>query len=108
VIAVEFLTIADCKRSTPGALRPVMRGAIFAIGKGVVSVSVTGAIASLGLPVYITSSTYALGVASGAGIQRWAARWRRTVLALQLSVYVSPTTLWRLAPRLDCEPLRHL
>jgi predicted RecA/RadA family phage recombinase len=37
--------------------------------EGVFDVSVTGAIASVGLPVYITSSTYALVVAPGAGIQ---------------------------------------
>lgn len=36
---------------------------------GVFSVSVTGALATVGLPVYITSATYALVVASGAGIQ---------------------------------------
>jgi predicted RecA/RadA family phage recombinase len=36
---------------------------------GVFLLSVTGAIASPGLPVYITSSTYALVVAPGAGIQ---------------------------------------
>jgi predicted RecA/RadA family phage recombinase len=36
---------------------------------GAFDVSVTGAIASVGLPVYITSSTYALVVAPGAGIQ---------------------------------------
>lgn len=38
-------------------------------GEGVFDVSVTGAIASVGLPVYITSATYALVVAPGAGIQ---------------------------------------
>jgi hypothetical protein len=32
-------------------------------------VSVTGAVASVGLPIYITSSTYALVVAPGVGIQ---------------------------------------
>ena len=37
--------------------------------KGVFNVSVTGAIASVGLPVYITSATGALVVAAGAGIQ---------------------------------------
>ena len=37
--------------------------------KGVFNVSVTGAIASVGLPVYITSATGALVVAPGAGIQ---------------------------------------
>jgi predicted RecA/RadA family phage recombinase len=37
--------------------------------KGAWNVSVTGAIASVGLPVYITSATYALVVAAGAGIQ---------------------------------------
>lgn len=36
---------------------------------GAHNVSVTGAIASVGLPVYITSATYALVVAPGAGIQ---------------------------------------
>lgn len=35
------------------------------------NVSVTGAIATVGLPVYITSATYALVVAPGAGIQLW-------------------------------------
>lgn len=39
------------------------------VGEGVYDVSVTGAIASVGLPVYITSATYALVVAGGAGIQ---------------------------------------
>jgi predicted RecA/RadA family phage recombinase len=39
------------------------------LGDGVFNVSVTGAIASVGLPVYITSATYALVVAPGAGIQ---------------------------------------
>ena len=39
------------------------------IGVGVANVSVTGAIASVGLPVYITSATYALVVAPGVGIQ---------------------------------------
>lgn len=38
-------------------------------GEGVFSVSVTGAIASVGLPVYITSATGALVVAPGVGIQ---------------------------------------
>lgn len=37
--------------------------------EGTYDVSVTGAIASVGLPVYITSATYALVVAPGAGIQ---------------------------------------
>jgi len=37
--------------------------------KGAYRVSVTGAIASVGLPVYITSATYALVVAPGVGIQ---------------------------------------
>lgn len=37
--------------------------------EGVFDVSVTGAIASVGLPVYITSATGALGVAPGVGIQ---------------------------------------
>jgi predicted RecA/RadA family phage recombinase len=37
--------------------------------KGAYRVSVTGAIASVGLPVYITSATGALVVAPGAGIQ---------------------------------------
>jgi predicted RecA/RadA family phage recombinase len=37
--------------------------------KGVFNVSVTGAIATVGLPVYITSATSALVVAPGAGIQ---------------------------------------
>lgn len=37
--------------------------------KGVHNVSVTGAIASVGLPVYITSATGALVVAPGTGIQ---------------------------------------
>lgn len=37
--------------------------------EGSFDVSVTGAIASVGLPVYITSATYALVVAPGAGIQ---------------------------------------
>jgi predicted RecA/RadA family phage recombinase len=37
--------------------------------EGVFTVSVTGAIASVGLPVYITSATYALVVAPGVGIQ---------------------------------------
>jgi hypothetical protein len=36
---------------------------------GAFNVSVTGAIASIGLPVYITSATGALVVAGGAGIQ---------------------------------------
>lgn len=36
---------------------------------GVFNLSVTGAIASVGLPVYITSATGALVVAPGAGIQ---------------------------------------
>jgi hypothetical protein len=39
------------------------------LGDGVFTVSVTGAIASVGLPVYITSATGALVVAPGAGIQ---------------------------------------
>jgi predicted RecA/RadA family phage recombinase len=39
------------------------------LGDGTYNVSVTGAIASVGLPVYITSATYALVVAPGAGIQ---------------------------------------
>lgn len=39
------------------------------LGKGVASVSVTGAIASVGLPVYITSATYALVVAPAVGVQ---------------------------------------
>lgn len=37
--------------------------------EGVHTVSVTGAIATVGLPVYITSATGALVVAPGAGIQ---------------------------------------
>jgi predicted RecA/RadA family phage recombinase len=37
--------------------------------KGAFNVSVTGAIASVGLPVYITSATGALVVAPGVGIQ---------------------------------------
>jgi hypothetical protein len=37
--------------------------------QGAFDVSVTGAIASIGLPVYITSATGALVVAPGAGIQ---------------------------------------
>jgi predicted RecA/RadA family phage recombinase len=37
--------------------------------EGAYNVSVTGAIANVGLPVYITSATYALGVAPGVGIQ---------------------------------------
>jgi predicted RecA/RadA family phage recombinase len=37
--------------------------------KGVFPLSVTGAIATVGLPVYITSATGALVVAPGAGIQ---------------------------------------
>ena len=37
--------------------------------KGAYKVSVTGAIATVGLPVYITSATGALVVAPGAGIQ---------------------------------------
>ena len=37
--------------------------------KGAYNVSVTGAIATVGLPVYITSATGALVVAPGAGIQ---------------------------------------
>jgi predicted RecA/RadA family phage recombinase len=37
--------------------------------EGVFNVLVTGAIASVGLPVYITSATGALVVAAGAGIQ---------------------------------------
>lgn len=37
--------------------------------QGVHNVSVTGAIATIGLPVYITSATGALVVAPGAGIQ---------------------------------------
>jgi len=37
--------------------------------RGVFSVSVTGAIATVGLPVYITSATGALVVAAGVGIQ---------------------------------------
>lgn len=39
------------------------------LGDGAFDVSVTGAIASVGLPVYITSATGALVVAPGAGIQ---------------------------------------
>lgn len=39
------------------------------LGDGVFDVSVTGAIATVGLPVYITSATGALVVAAGAGIQ---------------------------------------
>jgi predicted RecA/RadA family phage recombinase len=39
------------------------------VGDGVFTVSVTGAIASVGLPVYITSATGALVVAAGVGIQ---------------------------------------
>lgn len=39
------------------------------VGDGVFNVSVTGAIASVGLPVYITSATGALVVAPGTGIQ---------------------------------------
>lgn len=39
------------------------------LGDGVFNVSVTGAIASVGLPVYITSATGALVVAPGVGIQ---------------------------------------
>lgn len=39
------------------------------VGDGVYDVSVTGAITAVGQPVYITSTTYALGVAAGAGIQ---------------------------------------
>jgi len=39
------------------------------VGDGVFDVSVTGAITAVGQPVYITSTTYALGVAAGAGIQ---------------------------------------
>ena len=39
------------------------------LGVAAFDVSVTGAIATVGLPVYITSSTYALVVAPGAGIQ---------------------------------------
>lgn len=39
------------------------------LGDGVFTLSVTGAIASVGLPVYITSATGALVVAAGAGIQ---------------------------------------
>jgi predicted RecA/RadA family phage recombinase len=37
--------------------------------EGAYNVSVTGAIANIGLPVYINSTTYALGVAPGVGIQ---------------------------------------
>jgi len=37
--------------------------------KGVFSLSVTGALATVGLPVYITSATGALVVAAGVGIQ---------------------------------------
>jgi predicted RecA/RadA family phage recombinase len=39
------------------------------LGDGVFTVSVTGALATVGLPVYITSATGALVVAAGAGIQ---------------------------------------
>jgi predicted RecA/RadA family phage recombinase len=39
------------------------------VGQGVFNLSVTGALASVGLPVYITSATGALVVAAGAGIQ---------------------------------------
>ena len=39
------------------------------VGDGVFLVSVTGALATVGLPVYITSATGALVVAAGAGIQ---------------------------------------
>jgi hypothetical protein len=39
------------------------------VGEGVFNLSVTGALASVGLPVYITSATGALVVAAGAGIQ---------------------------------------
>jgi predicted RecA/RadA family phage recombinase len=41
------------------------------VGDGVYDVSVTGAITAIGQPVYITSTTYALGVAAGAGAQVW-------------------------------------
>lgn len=41
------------------------------VGDGVFNVSVTGAITAIGQPVYITSTTYALGVAAGAGAQVW-------------------------------------
>jgi predicted RecA/RadA family phage recombinase len=36
---------------------------------GVFLLSVSGALASVGLPIYIASATYGLGVAPGAGIQ---------------------------------------
>jgi predicted RecA/RadA family phage recombinase len=39
------------------------------VGDGVFTLSVTGALATVGLPVYITSATGALVVAAGAGIQ---------------------------------------
>ena len=39
------------------------------VGDGVFDLSVTGAIATVGLPVYITSATGALVVAPGTGIQ---------------------------------------
>ena len=39
------------------------------VGDGVFNVSVTGALATVGLPVYITSATGALVVAAGVGIQ---------------------------------------
>jgi predicted RecA/RadA family phage recombinase len=37
--------------------------------EGAYNVTVTGTIANIGQPVYITSATYALGVAPGVGIQ---------------------------------------
>jgi hypothetical protein len=48
--------------------RDASGNATVALG-GAFDVTVTGAVASVGLPVYINSSTYALVVAPGAGIQ---------------------------------------
>ena len=48
--------------------RDAAGNAVVALG-GAFDVTVTGAVASIGLPVYITSATGALVVAPGAGIQ---------------------------------------
>ena len=53
--------VAETDRNASG-------NATVALG-GAFDVTVTGAVASVGLPVYINSSTYALVVAPGAGIQ---------------------------------------
>jgi hypothetical protein len=49
--------------------RDASGNAVVGFAPAVFDVSVTGAIASVGLPVYITSATGALVVAPGAGIQ---------------------------------------